>query len=364
MMALFIVLWLLNSSKQVQEAVGGYFKDPSGTSKKVGTNLVGSGENFNLTKDNMEKLKEELQKSIRQVSDFDKLKNQIEITILTSQIAQVNSQISNLQNANHDASAFIDQRDQLIGQLSSLIDVATIKSDNGLTLTTSNGTALVAGNQSFALATQTDVSGTQHIFAQGADITGTLTSGSLAGLIQVRDQTLPSLISNLDTLASGLANTLNTVQQGGTDLHGTAGGNLFVPPSASGQGYASSIAVAITDPSLIAASSDGSAGSNGNALLLAGVRSQAVAAGQTATDYYANLVFGVGSDVSNGSAELSASQLALQQLQDQRNSISGVSLDEEAANTIRFQNAYDAAARVVTSVNQMLETVINMGTLP
>jgi chemotaxis protein MotB len=81
MMALFIVLWLLNSSKQVQEAVGGYFKDPSGTSKKVGTNLVGSGENFSLTKDNMAKLKEELQKSIRQMSDFDKLKNQIEMTI-------------------------------------------------------------------------------------------------------------------------------------------------------------------------------------------------------------------------------------------------------------------------------------------
>jgi len=81
MMALFIVLWLLNSSKQVQEAVGGYFKDPSGTSKKVGTSLVGSGENFSLTKDNMQKLKEELQKAIRQMSDFDKLKNQIEITI-------------------------------------------------------------------------------------------------------------------------------------------------------------------------------------------------------------------------------------------------------------------------------------------
>jgi flagellar hook-associated protein 1 FlgK len=59
---------------------------------------------------------------------------------------------------------------------------------------------------------------------------------------------------------------------------------------------------------------------------------------------------------------LSASQLALQQLQDQRGSISGVSLDEEAANMVRFQNAYDAAARVVTTVNQMLETVINMGT--
>jgi chemotaxis protein MotB len=81
MMALFIVLWLLNSSKQVQEAVGGYFKDPSGTSKKVGTNMMGSGQNFTLSRDNMPQLKEQLQKSIRQVSDFDKLKNQIEMTV-------------------------------------------------------------------------------------------------------------------------------------------------------------------------------------------------------------------------------------------------------------------------------------------
>ena len=81
MMALFIVLWLLNSSKQVQEAVGGYFKDPTGTSKKVGSNLTGSGENFTLTKDNMPRLKEELQKAIRQVSNFDQLKKQIEMTV-------------------------------------------------------------------------------------------------------------------------------------------------------------------------------------------------------------------------------------------------------------------------------------------
>ncbi|HSS99759.1 MAG TPA: flagellar motor protein MotB [Terriglobales bacterium] len=82
MMALFIVLWLMNSSKQLQEAVGGYFKDPTGTSKKVGTNQMGSGENFDLTKKNMEELKEQLQKSIRrQITNFDKLKNQIEMTI-------------------------------------------------------------------------------------------------------------------------------------------------------------------------------------------------------------------------------------------------------------------------------------------
>jgi chemotaxis protein MotB len=81
MMALFIVLWLLNSSKQIREAVGGYFKDPTGTSKKVGSGKTGAGDNFTLTKENMTKLKDELQKAVRKVTDFDKLKNQIEMTV-------------------------------------------------------------------------------------------------------------------------------------------------------------------------------------------------------------------------------------------------------------------------------------------
>ena len=81
MMALFIVLWLLNSSKQIQEAIGGYFKDPTGTSKKVGSNMVGTGDNFILNKDNMPKLKEQLQQSIRQMADFEKLKSHIEMTV-------------------------------------------------------------------------------------------------------------------------------------------------------------------------------------------------------------------------------------------------------------------------------------------
>lgn len=83
MMSLFIVLWLLNSSKQVQEAVGGYFKDPTGTSKKVGTNMAGAGENFLLNKDNMPRLKEQLEQKMRQMSDFDKLKSHVEMTVTT-----------------------------------------------------------------------------------------------------------------------------------------------------------------------------------------------------------------------------------------------------------------------------------------
>ncbi len=81
MMALFIVLWLLNTSKQIQEAIGGYFKDPTGTSKKVGTNLMGSGENFTVTKDNMNQIREQLQKVIKQSTNFDKLKDHIEMTV-------------------------------------------------------------------------------------------------------------------------------------------------------------------------------------------------------------------------------------------------------------------------------------------
>jgi len=81
MMALFIVLWLLNSSKQVQETVGGYFKDPTGTSKRVGSDMLGAGENFVINKDNMEQLKEQLQQAIREVPNFDKLKNHIDMTV-------------------------------------------------------------------------------------------------------------------------------------------------------------------------------------------------------------------------------------------------------------------------------------------
>jgi len=81
MMALFIVLWLLNSSKQIREAVGGYFKDPTGTSKKVGSGKTGAGDNFTLTKENMGKLKDELQKAVHKITDFDKLKNQIAMTV-------------------------------------------------------------------------------------------------------------------------------------------------------------------------------------------------------------------------------------------------------------------------------------------
>src|SRR5207237_3725242 len=116
---------------------------------------------------------------------------------LTTEIAKLNSQISSMENVHQDASALVDKRNVLINQLSGLVDVSIIQTEPGLTLTTSNGTALVAGMQSFALSTQLDVSGVQHIFAQGSDITAKLTSGQIAGFVELRDQKIPTLLSNL-----------------------------------------------------------------------------------------------------------------------------------------------------------------------
>ena len=82
MMALFIVLWLMSSStKETKAAIAGYFKDPSGTANKLGTTLAGTGENFQLTKENMAQLKEKLQKTIQNINDLDKLKKNIEMTV-------------------------------------------------------------------------------------------------------------------------------------------------------------------------------------------------------------------------------------------------------------------------------------------
>jgi chemotaxis protein MotB len=81
MMALFIVLWMMNASKQIQEAVGGYFQDPHGTAKKVGSNKNGSDTYVAMKQEDMKKLKEELLRSIHHLDPADKLKNQIEITV-------------------------------------------------------------------------------------------------------------------------------------------------------------------------------------------------------------------------------------------------------------------------------------------
>jgi flagellar hook-associated protein 1 FlgK len=308
---------------------------------------------FNTTARNLQTQRSNLDLNVVQSVD--------EVNSLTAQIASVDRQISSVQNAHGDAGTLVDKQTTLIRQLSGLVDVQVIKTDQGISLATSNGTTLVSGSQSFALSAQLGTDGVQHIFAGAQEITGSLNGGSLAGLIQIRDQEIPGLGSSLDQLAAGLANALNTANKTGYDLNGVAGVNLFVPPPVGGVGAAATLSVSITDPALVAASSDGTPGSNGNLAVLSAVHDQPVANGQTPLDFYSSIVFKVGNDTSNTSADVASSNLILQQLQDQHGSISGVSLDEEAANLIKYQTAYQAAARVVSTVNTLLDVAVNLG---
>jgi len=286
-----------------------------------------------------------------------------QINQFTQQIAQLNGRISNLQNVGENAGTLIDQRQQAIDQLSALVDVSVIPSDNTLTLITANGAPLVTGQESFQLQTQTTTAGLHDVYSQGVDITSAISSGELGGTLQARDQQIPAIQSQLDTLAASLANAVNGVQAGGFDLNGIKGTNLFKPPPISGVGAAATLSLAITDPALVAASSDGTAGSNGNAEAMYALSNGTFINGQSPTNYYSSVVFNVGNAVSNASAEQSASSLVLQQLNDQRASISGVSLNEEAANMVQYQDAYTASAQVITAINDMMNAVINMATL-
>jgi flagellar hook-associated protein 1 FlgK len=285
-----------------------------------------------------------------------------QINQLTKQIAALNPQLAQLKATGQDGGTVQDQQDQLVLSLSALTNVAVTKTDNGITLTTGNGTPLVVGSQAFALQTATGGDGMQHVLDQnGTDITASLSSGDLGGTIQTRDQTIPGLVNQLDTLANEFATKFNAVQAAGFDQNGKAGQDFFTIP-ATVAGSARAIKMAITDPASIAASSDGSAGSNGNLATFGAVQTTVLPSGKTPGDAYANLVYQVGSLTSNATAESSATSASLLQLNNQRSSVSGVSINEESANLITYQQAFEAAARVVSTIQQLFSVTLGMGT--
>jgi len=331
--------------------------NPSDSSLRVG--VISAAQNlataFNQSSSALTTQQSDLNQSVEQSVG--------EVNNFTTQVAQLNNQISGLTESGEDPSALIEQRDVVLQNLSNVIGISIIGGDNNnITVTTGNGSPLVVGNQSFALQTQTNTAtGMQDVFSQGQDITSQISAGELGGQIQVRDQQIPSILNQLDTLASSIENSVNTQSQAGYDLNGNPGTNLFTTPPVGVAGAAATMGVAISNPSLVAASSDGTAGSNGNANALAAIANQAIVNGQTPSDYYSGTVFQIGNAVSNATAEQTAAQQVTQQLQNQIGALSGVSLNEEAANLTKFQQAYDASARVVTIISDLTNEAINLG---
>ncbi len=282
-----------------------------------------------------------------------------QINSLTSQIAAINAQISGKEKLGEEAGQLEDQRGELIRQLSQLVDVSTIDDSEGLTLTTSNGSPLVVGRRAYSLELTLDAEGLTRIQSQGIDITDTIKVGKLGGYLEVRDGRIPGLLDELDQFAYTFTNAMNAAHVQGTDLNGNTGTNLFVANAQAGA--AALMGMAIADPRMLAASDDGSTGGTVNLKRLIDVQNSPIAGSMTPTQLYADLVFRVGTQIQEAQSNSEAGDLLVQQLDNQRAAISGVNMDEESANLVRFQRAFEAAARVVNVINELTETAINLG---
>jgi flagellar hook-associated protein 1 FlgK len=285
-----------------------------------------------------------------------------QVNSLTQTIASLNTQITAL-SPSADAGALEDQRQQAIAQLSKLVGLDQISTENnGITLTTSGGAVLVSGSQSFALSTS-QVGGTTHVLGGvgGKDVTFNLAGGDLGGVLQARDQQLPSYQSALDNLAFAVGTQVNQQNALGVDGNGNPGAALFSLPAAP-TGAAALIQVATADPNAVAAAAtgEGSAG-NTNASALASLSSANIVSGQTASGFFAAFLGQIGSDTAAATTDNSAQQATLTQLTTQRDSLSAVSLDQEASNLTQYQRAYQAASQVFNIANSVMASAINLG---
>ena len=287
-----------------------------------------------------------------------------QVNAITASLAQVNRQIQSIA-PNSDAGPLEDQRQADLTQLSQLIGVNQITTEqNGLSVATTGGQLLASEGTSFQITTGT-VSGLTHFFVGGTDVTAALTSGGgqLGGLLTARDQSIPTTLASLDQLAYGLATSVNAVNNGGTDLAGDNGnaGNIFNAPTQVA-GSAHSLQVVLTDPNKIAAAGLGQGtGDNTNALAAANLATQAIINGQTPSDFYSSLISTLGVSVSETTTENTALAASVTQLQGQRDSLSGVNLNEEAANLQEFQRSYQAASQVFTILNSVYASALNLG---
>ncbi len=231
-----------------------------------------------------------------------------------------------------------------------------------------NGRPLVVGGTAYAIdKTATGPGGYLTLSAGEFSVTGEITGGKLGALLEVRDATIPGYVTQLDELAYEVAQQVNTLHTSGYDISGTAGGNFFSFSTAL-TGFTGAAAAITLDPairanaSLIAASGTTEAGGNTVARAIAAIRDSKVLAGGTATlnDAWGQLVYRVGRDVKNAEAEQANRSEILNQVEALRDQVSGISLDEEAAQMLRFQRAYEANARFFRLVDETLDLLFQM----
>jgi len=297
-----------------------------------------------------------------------------DVNSITAQIADLNTKVSVAQATNSDDQFTLrDDRQKLLEDLSNIIGTSYSEGASGeVTVTTKQGNALVVEDKSINLGLgPVSDSGFQGITLGGTDITANLNSGTLSGFLKMRDETIPGYMGTLDDLAAGIISNVNSIHSTGIDLDDNGGGNFFVPfvPAIPGSnsGAASSISVALTDPrGIAAAAADSDTGDNENAISLADIGTGKLFSNNTETagQLYAGLIYQVGADEKEAEEGVTTQKSLLDQLTNQRSSASGVSMDEEAVNLMKYQKAYQASARYVNALDTLSGDVLQfVGTL-
>ncbi|MGZ4195988.1 MAG: flagellar hook-associated protein FlgK [Solirubrobacteraceae bacterium] len=242
-----------------------------------------------------------------------------------NQIAQLNGQISQMQAAGISANDLLDQRDQLLDSLSGMANISVTDQGNGMVQVT-------LGDAASPLVSGTTVTWPQTLTAAAG---GQL--GALIGLSDTTSGQIQTYRNQLDTIASQLVSSVNSLQPSSPFFSGTS---------------AATIAVTAT-PSSIQTSSTSDPTGNDLAIQISRL------ANGTADQSYASFVAKVGNDTAAAQGTQSTGNSLLQAINGQRQSVSGVSLDEEMTNLITFQRAYQASARVMNAIDTTLDTLIN-----
>lgn len=290
-------------------------------------------------------------------SQFDSISEELDTSVssvndLTSTIAELNDQIASLQAQGGDTSSLEDSRDSAVTELASMLDITvTTDSDGSYTITLSQGQPLVIGGTAATLAEDDgDVTltyGTQT-FSVSEDV-----GGSIGGLIDYEENVLEPTLTSLNELAAQIADDFNSLQTSGYDINGDSGTALFTYDSDNAAGTLS-ISDDFTSDDL-AFSNSATDGSSNNENLLEMLDLQ-----DDENDTYTTLVGSIAIKSSSASDQLEANETLVSNIEDSISSNSGVNSDEEAADLLVYQNAYEANAKVISVASELFDTIISM----
>lgn len=310
-------------------------------------------QNYTQLKTIRENTNEQIKKEVTQIND------------LADQIARLNDQISKVIPLGDNPNDLLDKRGELVGKLSKMVGIGHFFDKEGRIFITVGGQELVAGDSVNHIVTDATSDNTGMVKLLWADYSGEPTdkevkvmNGVLKGWLEIRDRDLPDLMNNLNTYTNTLITKMNEAHRKGYGLTGNTGVDFFQGTDASDIDISDDIKEDLND---IAASKTGAPGNGEIALEMAEIKHQMIFTNNTSTigDFMASIVSELGVNSETAKTQAENQNLLVNNLDTRRESICGVSYDEEMTNIVRFQHGYDAAAKVISTMDEMLDVIIN-----